>query len=878
MTKYVLSFNELDKSSLPLVGGKGANLGELSKANFPIPGGFCITTTAYQDFILTSPAISQMIDSLDNIDTNNLTRLREAGEALRTQLTQLPIPEQLQAAIIQAWIHTGEDYAYAVRSSATAEDLPTASFAGQQDTYLNIRGRNALLEHVRKCWASLFTDRAIAYRAKNHFNHREVFLSVVVQRMVQPEASGILFTADPINGNRTVISINASFGLGEAIVSGIVSADLYKIKDGKIIQKYIAEKKIAIYSLPEGGTITQELEKEQQQQQTLNDRQILVLAELGQRIQAHFGAPQDIEFCVEKDEVFVVQSRPITSLYPLPDIPMHPLRVLFSFGHLQMMTDAIPPLGISVLQNIFAKGLFLIAGGRIFFDLSDLMQNKLIRKVLGKTIVFASEDIGRAIAQVIQRPEFLQGTAPANSSLINKTLAVAKPIIKKAWKNLYSNDPRLLKKQADEYIDSVQQKVRQDLSGLEGVARLLEVRRQVDHIFQHIFALAPYEMPGIFALLILKNRLKHWVGSESDAILAKLNKSLIGNITSEMGLQIGDLADLLRSLPEVVEYLETAQDTTFYSGLEQIPGEAEFTKAFTAFIEKFGMRCPGEIDMTRPRWREVPTQLVPAILSHMRNVQPAEHRRKFSQGEEEANEARQQILANVEGNYFRSKFAKRIIDVFRSAGALREHHKYLMIVILDECKKAILAEAEVLVDQSILPCKEDVFYFTLDEIMQLVQGEAMSNIEKTLAERKDQFSWHKTLHAPGVMTSEGEIVIVPPKRDNVPADALVGSPVSAGIVQGKARIILHPEQASLQPGEILIAPHTDPGWTPLFHSAIGLVTEVGGLMTHGAVVAREYGIPAVVGIDRATELIKDGQLIRLDGNQGFIEFLSSADE
>nr|NSL47284.1 phosphoenolpyruvate synthase [Dendrosporobacter quercicolus DSM 1736] len=876
MMNYVLPFDELDKSSLPLVGGKGANLAELSRASFPVPGGFCITTAAYRDFILTSPAIGQLIHSLETIDTNNLTQLRQAGEMIRAQLTQLPMPERLQAAIVQAWINTGPNYAYAVRSSATAEDLPTASFAGQQDTYLNIKGRSELLLHVRRCWASLFTDRAIAYRAKNHFNHRDVLLAVVVQRMVQPEVSGIMFTADPVNGNRTVISINASFGLGEAIVSGIVSADLYKIKAQKIIHKQIAEKKIAIYSLADGGTVTQKLPTAQQRRQALSDQQLLALAELGQNIQAHFASPQDIEFCVEKGGIFIVQSRPITSLYPLADLPLQPLRVLTSFGHVQMMTDAMPPLGTSILQNIFSKELCRVVGGRIYGDLSDLLQNKLIRKVLSKSIVFANESIGRAVAQVIQRPEFIQGAA--NSSLSNKALAVLKPLVGKAWKNLYRNDPHLFKEQVEEYMDTVLRKVRQDLAGLEGPARLLEVKHQLDYILQHVFTIVPYVLPGLLALVILKNRLVHWTGSESDELLAKLNKSLPGNITSEMGLQIGDLADLLRQLPEVAAYLETAENATFYAGLDQVSGGATFAEAFTAFIEKFGMRCPGEIDLTRPRWREAPAQLAPAILNHMRNVQPQEHRRKFVRGALEANAARQQIVAKVQGNYFRSKFAKRIIDVFRSSGALREHHKYLLVNIMDECKKAIEAEAEVLVTKGLLTCKKDVFYFTFDEFRQLVQGAAMPAVNQTLAARKELFAWHKTLRAPGVMTSEGEIVIVPLERSGIPAGALAGSPVSAGVVQGRARIILHPEQAFLQPGEILIAPHTDPGWTPLFHSARGLVTEVGGLMTHGAVVAREYGIPAVVGVDRATELIKNGQTIRLDGNQGFIELIGNENE
>nr|WP_223156821.1 PEP/pyruvate-binding domain-containing protein [Thermosediminibacter oceani] len=380
MKSYVLFFEQVDRFSLPYVGGKGANLGELSKAGFPIPGGFCVTTDAYKDFIATSPEMDSLLDELNQMDPNNLNQLRKLGEQIRTHLLQLEIPAQIKREIVQAWESVGKEHAFAVRSSATAEDLSTASFAGQQDTYLNIKGQDELLHRIRKCWASLFTDRAISYRAKNGFDHRQVYLSVVVQRMVNPQVSGILFTADPVNGNRKVVSIDASFGLGEAIVSGMVSPDLYKVKDGKIIQKNISEKKIAIYPLPEGGTVKKDLPLVEQTKQALTDDQILRLAELGKRIEKHFGFPQDIEFCIENGKIFVVQSRPITSLYPLPDIPQEPLRVMISFGHAQMMTDAMKPLGLSVLRTIFPKNVFLEAGGRLFIDPTDLLRTKLGRK------------------------------------------------------------------------------------------------------------------------------------------------------------------------------------------------------------------------------------------------------------------------------------------------------------------------------------------------------------------------------------------------------------------------------------------------------------------------------------------------------------------
>lgn len=320
MKGYVLDFAQIDEDSIPIVGGKGANLGVMTRAGFPVPPGFCVTTSAYRDFIGQSSLMEAYFDQLDGIKANQLNAISELGQSIRKHLVTLAIPEAIAAEIIGSWEQSAKENAYAVRSSATAEDLPYASFAGQQDTYLNVKGREQLLLAIRQCWASLFTDRAISYRAKNGFDHRSVQLSVVVQQMVVPEVSGIMFTADPISGHRGILSIDASYGLGEALVSGLVSADLYQVHAGMIISKKIAKKKLAIFSLPEGGTLTRDLPEDMQSRQALEDSQIEQLASLGVKIKDHYGTDQDIEWCYAGGLIYIVQSRPITSLYPLPQL------------------------------------------------------------------------------------------------------------------------------------------------------------------------------------------------------------------------------------------------------------------------------------------------------------------------------------------------------------------------------------------------------------------------------------------------------------------------------------------------------------------------------------------------------------------------------
>lgn len=874
MNQYVLFFYEINRTSISCVGGKGANLGEMTQAGFPVPKGFCVTTDAYKDFLETSTEMSSFFADLDRTEPSDLDRIRGIGERIRTHLQQLPIPIPIQDAVIQALIKQGADESYAIRSSATAEDLPNASFAGQQDTYLNVKGQEEVLQHVRNCWASLFTDRAIVYRAKNGFDHRAIYLSIVVQQMVMPDISGILFTADPGNGNRTVVSIDASFGLGEAIVSGQVSADLYKVKDNTIVSKKISKKKIAIYSLPEGGTVTKEILSEQQEQQALTDKQIIELAALGKKIEQHYGVPQDIEFCVANDALFVVQSRPITTLYPLPDTLPRPLRIFLSFGHVQMMTNVMKPLGLSVLQQIFPASMLKIAGGRLFLDITDILHYRIARKIFPSFLMNVDEGMSRAVNAIVSRPDFIEDSQSSHSTLFSTVRKIVVPNARKAWKILRGGDLKDAIAKIKTYTLKRRQSTQQSLYGKQGAECIIVVQQQLESMLLDILNnVIPYIWPGMFANLLLKKAIT--CQFENQVELNRLNKSLPNNVTSEMGLELGDLADMLRELPEVQEYLKKADDQTFYSGFDYVSGGGRFKRAFVKFIDKYGMRCPGEIDITSPRWYEAPTQLNSALFSHMQSLRPGEHRQRFAEGRKEAEDASHIILKTVERNYFKTKIMKRLIAVYRYLGGLREQHKYILICAMGECKKAIMEEADTLIQKGVLSHANDVYFLKLNELVKVLQGSFEGNVSSLIVKRKEEYDRYQGLKPPRVMTSEGEIVIVPSNKENIPEGTIIGSPVSAGIAEGIARVILKPENAILKEGEILVAPHTDPGWTPLFASAVAVVTEVGGLMTHGAVVAREYGIPAVVGVDDATTLIKDGERIKVNGDLGYIEILKT---
>ncbi|MFA5536589.1 MAG: phosphoenolpyruvate synthase [Bacillota bacterium] len=883
MEKYVLGFNEVDKTSLPYVGGKGANLGEMIKAGFPVPQGFCVTTLAYRTFVQQSPRIKAFIDQLGHIKLNDLENIRKLGLSIREHLKSMPIPDDIRIDILRAFQAIGEDKAYAVRSSATAEDLPNASFAGQQDTYLNIRGSQQLFKAIQNCWASLFTDRAIVYRAQNNFDHGGVFLSVVVQEMVFPEVAGIMFTADPITGRRKTISIDASFGLGEALVSGLVTADLYQVRLQNITKKQISKKKAAIYALPEGGTITKEIPSENQELQALEDGKIMELAELGRKIENHYAAEQDIEWGYADGKFYILQSRPITSLYPVPYVSDDQFRVFASFGHIQVMTDAMKPLSISLVSNLTnflkedapkANPFVYSAGGRAFADFTGPLLFKPARHMLFKVFNNMDELLVSALSEAIKKEEFskLSLSRKILFRTLRKMAPISIPTLIRAQRNLHFRNPIKARVEADLLIKEIAEEKEAYIFNVQGAERIHRIQQSMGEMPKILLTVASFWIAGVLASIGLTKNLKKQIGEkETASLLSQLNKYLPGNITTELGLELGDLADTARKYPEVAGYLEKAKGSSFYEELLKARGGLEFKRELDNFLKKYGMRCTGEIDITKPRWNEDPMQLIPSIISNIRTSLPNEHREKQRQGKIEAEQAEVDILSKF--SLIKRKKISRLLKLYRNLMGMREHHKFALIALMDIYKRAIMEEARAFTKKGMLHYMEDIFFLTLDEIISLNENNFSGNLQEVIEERKTQHELNQKLTVPRVITSEGEIITGKRPGVEAPEGALTGTPASAGVVEGVARVVLRLEDAKLNPGEILVTAFTDPGWTPLFTSAIGLVTEVGGMMSHGSVVAREYGIPAVAGVENITDAIKDGNRIRINGTEGYVQIL-----
>jgi rifampicin phosphotransferase len=871
MSSLVLGFQEIEKTQSLLVGGKGLNLGELSKIQgIQVPKGFCITTVGYQKAFEQNEMFQALLDQLTMLRIEDRDQIVEISRKIRQLIMEVEIPSTVVKAVAHNLSQFGENQAYAVRSSATAEDLPHASFAGQQDTYLNIIGIEAILQHISKCWASLFTDRAVIYRMQKGFDHSQVYLSVIIQQMVFPQASGILFTADPITSNRKLLSINASFGLGEAIVSGLVSADCYKVQEGKIVDKMIATKKLAIYGRKEGGTETKQINPDQQKTQTLPEQQVLQLARIGRQIEAYFGSPQDIEWCLVNDTFYIVQSRPITTLYPIPGTNDQENHVYVSVGHQQMMTDPMKPLGLSFfLLTTFAP--MRKAGGRLFVDVTNNLASPVSRKMILNTLGQSDPLIKDALMTIIERGDFIKSLpndkkeqSPGKS---NKSMSSV------GFHAQIENDPTIVSdliRRSQTSIEELKHNI-QTKSGSDLFNFILEDIQQLKKIL-----FDPQSMGVIMAAMDasswINEKMNKWLGEKN--VADTLSQSVLNNITSEMGLALLDVADVIRPYPEVIEYLQHVKDDNFLDQLAKFDGGQKAQDTINDYLSKYGMRCTGEIDITKTRWSEKPITLVPMILSNIKNFEPNASYRKFEQGQQEALKKEQELLDRLKqlpDGEQKAKETKRMIDLIRNFSGFREYPKYGMVNRYFVYKQALLKEAEQLVQASVIHEKEDIYDLTFEELHEAVRTKKLDH--QIISKRKDEYKLYEKLTPPRVITSDGEIIAGEYKRENLPAEAIVGLPVSSGVIEGRARVILNMEDADLEDGDILVTTFTDPSWTTLFVSIKGLVTEVGGLMTHGAVIAREYGLPAVVGVENATKLIKDGQRVRVNGAEGYIEIL-----
>ncbi|HKH46535.1 MAG TPA: PEP/pyruvate-binding domain-containing protein [Thermoanaerobaculia bacterium] len=881
--KLTLPFGDLDRTMLPIAGGKAANLGELARAGLPVPDGFCLTTAAYE-LVAEGADLDQILNDLAGTDPEDTSRLAELAAAARASLSEASVPDDLVEAITRAYreLGNGASVAVAVRSSATAEDLPYASFAGQQDTYLNVVGADNVLDAVRRCWVSLWTDRAVSYRASNGIDHRSVRLAVVVQRMVEAEVAGILFTANPLTGRRRQAVIDAAPGLGEAVVSGAVNPDHFVVNTstGEIVERRLGDKRVAVMAAGDNGTKRVEVAGNGDKA-SLGDDQIRALADLGARVEAHYGSPQDIEWAID-GEIWLLQARPITTLFPLPagaPATDEDLRVYFSVNVAQGVYRPLTPMGLQAFRLVASSmaafagrpprdpyagpAFFTDAGGRIFLDITPALRNKL-----GSWLLDRLTQIGEARATPILR------SLGADARLA--PVATRRwPFFRAVLLLLVRGRIPLRVAQALAHPEAARARVARleaELRALGDVPpganasqRLRVVERMLRNTMPRVVpGIAPVFGAGMAARALAGKLLGNLATADE---LQVVLRGLPHNPTTQMDLALWALAREVRADPSAARTLRETPPVELARSYREGTLSPRLQAGLESFLRLYGHRGVAEIDLGLPRWSEDPTYIIGVLANYLRLDNPElAPDVQFGKGAREAEEMAADLTRRARRkDRLRGTLVGFLLKRARALAGLREVPKFYAVVVLTRARELLLEVGDELAEAGRLRKADDIFFVTLPEARAALAGKDLRSVVR---ERRAVYDREvKRRHVPRILLSDGT---EPEAPGETAEGALHGSPASPGTVSAKARVIFDPSGAQLEPGEILVAPSTDPGWTPLFLTAGGLVMEMGGAMSHGAVVAREYGIPAVVGVPDATGRISTGERITVDGSAGTV--------
>ncbi|CAF0926460.1 unnamed protein product [Didymodactylos carnosus] len=917
---FVVNLKEKHAIELDIVGGKGANLAILFQRGFNVPDAFIITTSAFQ-YMFNDQLSKDTIMKINEIDVDNIKELESISNSIQKTISTVSLPDDMVNLIIEHYNilckkNDKINLHVAIRSSATAEDLPENSFAGQQDTYLHVTREN-LIEKVKDCWASLYTSRAISYRQKSNIDHKVVKLAVIVQEMLPSEASGVVFTANPITGLRNEVVIDSTLGLGEALVSGLVTPDHYEIlidenQYTEIRIKTIGEKTISIVGKADGGTETLITNENDKKIEALSDKYIIELAKLAKEIEKSYNyQPQDIEWGFTKEKLYVLQTRPITTLFPIPKQcqDQSDLRCMMSFGTIQGFFEPLTPLGESTLRTILSNGMREIganssntveddissnplkhnivkaAANRIWIDITNMITSPL---GITSKLSMADTGVGKIVNYLICSKRFQSKSFFASLRFFASFLFVVSviiPIIFKSIRNFLF--PRYGKKLYENQIKKYHQFIDK---GFE---------EQNDHDFTHCvnhfinillrFAptmvkyAAPCILPAVFSLNILEKIAKDPI----DALA--LTRAVESNPTTEMNLILWKLTVLIRQNVQTLKLFEQKTINDLADMYQNQLFDDNIQLEMNQFFQNYGCRGIGEIDIGRKRWSDEPQLVIQQIKNYLQIINPDKALNKIH---EQSKQSAYDTLNRIE-NQLKWPFIQRpILNLFfnrlKILFSLRESPKFHGIIqTFAKCRKELFRKAHIAVQENIILHIDDICFLYIDELKSLAfdtdnkQYEKANYWKNLISERRNQYNKEMTRkRVPLILLSDGttyyDATTIPNDNDQVELmeGEYIGSPVSPGIYEGKVRIVDDPINSHLQPGEILVCTATDPAWTSLFPIVGALVLEMGGMLQHGAIVSREYGLPAVVGVANAKIIFHNGQRIQVNGSTGRIQILS----
>ncbi|AOM84392.1 PEP/pyruvate-binding domain-containing protein [Salisediminibacterium beveridgei] len=864
----IIHFHTREAVSLKAAGGKGLNLVQMTAAGLNVPDGFILTTEAYNAFIEQNGLAKGIAEAVEHVQAADMAGLDQAAETIQQSIQKADVPDEIRSLIIEHY-HELPQPLVAVRSSATAEDLPETSFAGQHDSFLNVEGEDALLQSVKNCWASLWNARAISYRINNRIpqSFPSLSLAVVVQCMADGDAAGVMFTANPLNNRRDQLFINASWGMGEAVVSGAVTPDQFILdkQTGTVVSSRIARKTVQIIRTESGNRQT-EVPENQQTVASLTDIELKKLHELAGAVYRYYQEPMDTEWVLGRDgDIHIVQARPLTGLHPLVDgnDPIEEgLCFYFSFTRVsQGISVPFTPLGIDVQKlemwgALKALGVnpgkspkgFKTAAGRIYWDFTELIRNPKRAKKMADSFSLKDPVAGKVMMAFVARNEAELASKKGRLKLPPRLFAVSIRMAVRVFGAMISPEKAetRAKKLAEGHLKRMN---RQALKAKTIPEKIAVVDTIMENAMRVILHQCAYMVPGMLAEKRAEKRLNAWLGD--DRLLHTVIQALPNSPTTQMGHQLVGLA-------------------CDYKDAGVTPDESD--PKIQSFLDEFGHRSNVELDVGIANWHEDPSYILNLIHAFMEQDTKALYD-KLERRQREAEEAALTITRQVKdekGKRAANKIQKDC-HYIRSLLGLRELPKFDLVRSFALVRSILLEAGDILVQHGVILSREDIAFLNRTDILN-PQGSFFDLV----AERKAAFEQQKEIKTvPRYMTNTGETMYESTDIAETD-DGLTGFPIASGEYTGMVRVIHNPAKATLKDGEILVTHSTDPSWTPLFLRAGGLIMETGGTGSHGGIVAREYGIPAVAGVERISEKLHTGDRVTVNGSTGQVVLLEKA--
>ena len=878
---------DASKTDVARVGGKAANLGELIDLDFPIPDGFIVTTDAYALFAEENNLQTTIDAELAIIDFEDPDSVDEHAANIRKAVESARIPEALTTEIVEHYTRMGRT-PVAVRSSATAEDLASASFAGQLETYLNVKGCESIAEAVKRCYASLWSGRVLAYAKRSGFEAKDANMAVLVQHMVTSRSAGVMFTVNPLNTDGSEFLIESTLGLGEALVSGVVAPDKYvlgKNGDGtfRMLAKEISAKSKIARGF-KGGVEYVDLDPAEGSQPSLTDEQALSLAALGEKIEKRMGMPQDIEWAIgDDDQLFILQSRPITTIRA-----ENPDEIVWTRGYSDdYWNDPVTPLYFELLGDHITQYVNIELNEIMGYKSLDTPKTRQLLKLHKAHTYFNLEVLKRKVENEI--PPFLR-----NDDVLNYFPEGSGPYGKDAMRRLRFNiTGRLLAEirvslhdpnggggrtdkayvaWSDSTFDPFFTVFPARMEALEDkpLAEYVALADEIHDLMIGHYRLVRYGIPvhNIGMNLLTQYLLARFIGAEEGRRVYPILVSGLKDKTRETNERIGELATAIRACPDLQKLIISKPSLKLYALISssELPEAPGFKQLFDTFIAEYGAR-----GFTReayyPRWGDEPAYVFDILKSLVSGeaVDTIDAEEKSARARQETETKVRKMIDGQFLGFAKWALLSNIVGMARRYIVFREKQRFNLDRWITMVRRLHLAVGRRLVEDGVLRYASDVFFLTKSELRDIANGSVPTGVFTTVASRKAEFEKYENATPPKFLQGDREFNDPPPEG----VDHFKGIPASQGVLTATVRVLDGIENIwQVQTGEILVVPRTDPGWTPVFSKIGGLITETGGILSHGAVVSREYGIPAVTNVPGACRQFKTGQRVTIDGVKG----------